>query len=275
MQKRRSQITALMTFVLSMLALYAALTGVLDKSLYEEIVAVGTISRALQVGSIAQDIVSIPLAITLALLSLKFLKKPGYKSFITILGLAWYFFYAYGLYVMQGQYTSIYILYLSIFSLSIYSMIWGIISFNLDEMVHYHLPKVVRISIGIFLCMIVFILGPAWIARMSIDVIGRIPGETYAVFILDLGIVFPALGLIAMMLFKKNPFGYVLAGIALLKSFTLCLSWAFAQWYSPIYGTIPFDIAMTALSTILTFISLILFIPYMMQLKRLNKEGQQ
>jgi hypothetical protein len=267
MYLRRSRIVAVMTLVMAILALYASLAGVLDKSIYEQIVETGTISRTLQVGSIAQDIVSIPLAIILAVLSIIFIKRPHVKSFIAILGLAWYFFYAYGLYVMQGQYTSIYIVYLVIFSLSIYSMIWAIISFKHDESMQYKLPRVVRLSVGIFLCMIVFVLVPAWIARMNVDIARHMPGMTYAVFILDLGIVFPALGQIAVMLFRKNPFGYILAGIALLKSFTLCLSWAFAQWYSPIFGVIPFDVGMTALSTTLTLVSLFLFVPYILKLK--------
>jgi len=263
----RSRISAIMTLVLAVLALYASLAGVLDKSLYKEAVDVGTISQVLLVGSVAQDLVTIPIAVVLVFVSIIFLRKPGHKLLISMMGLAWYFFYAYGLYVIQGQYTSIYIVYLSIFSLSIYSMIWGIISFKHGGSSMAELPKAVRLSVSVFLLMILFILGPAWIARMSQDIARHIPGETYGVFILDLGIVFPALGQIAYMLLKKKPLGYILTGIALLKSFTLCLSWAFAQWYGAIQGIIAFDIAMIAISTGLTLVSFILFIPYMIKLK--------
>jgi len=132
MNIRKSRQTAIMTLIVSLLALFAGLSGLLNKNLYTEVFLAGTISKFLVSGSIAQDIISVPLGLLLAVLSLLFLKQPGYKTFIAILGLAGYFFYGYGLYTMQGQYTSIYLVYLAVFGLSLYSIIWGLISFEPD-----------------------------------------------------------------------------------------------------------------------------------------------
>lgn len=267
MNKFRSRLTAGMSLILAMLALYASIRGIADKRVYDAVLQSGTISKALVVGSVAQDMVSAPMALILAVLAIVFLIKPGYKLLISMIGLIWYFFYAYGLYVIQGQYTSIYLVYLGIFSLSIYSMICGVTSFKQEEAARYDLSNAVRIATGIYLAMVFALLGMVWILRMSMDIARHIPGETYGVFILDLGVVFPAFAVIAIMLLRKMYFGYTLAGIALLKGFTLCLSWAFAQFYGPLHGVIPYQMDMIVISSSLTLISLLLFIPYILNLK--------
>ncbi len=267
MNNQRSRIAATLTLTLSLLALYASLMGVLNENLYRDVFLAGVLPEPLIWGSMAQDIISIPLSVALALLSLAFFSRKGYKTLIAILGLAWYFFYAFGLYVMQGQYTDIYVVYLAIFGLSVYGMIFGLLSFEADEVRLYCLPNRLRKAIGIFLIAILMFLGPVWLLRMAPDIARHVPGSTYAVFIMDLTIVFPAFGIIAAQLLRKNPQGNTLAGIALFKGLTLCLAWAFAEWTNPVQG-IPVNAGMAAISSTLTLICLILFIPYMIKLKK-------
>jgi len=266
----RSRVAAIMALILSALALFASLEGILNKNLYNDMIAASMSTKSLLLGAVAQDIISAPLAVILAVLSILFLKQPRIKNLIAIIGLAWYFFYAFGLYVIQGNYTSIYIAYLIIFALSIYSMIWGLLSFEADTVKDYQLPRRLGISIGSFLIFILFVLVPAWLSRMAPDIAAHIPGPTYAVFILDLCVVFPALGQISYMIFRKKSFGFILAGIALTKTATLCLSWSFSHWFSPLYGGLEFEVGLTFISTLLTIISLALLIPYFLKLKMQN-----
>ncbi len=268
MNSKKSRLTTIMTLFISALAIYASLKGVLDENLYRDVFLAGTISEFLIGGSIAQDIITIPLALIMAFLSVMYLIKPNFKGFIIIIGLATYFFYAYGLYTIQGQYTSIYLVYLAIFSMSIYSIILGLLSFEVEEVRHYILPKKVSLPSGIFLSTILIVLVPVWLMMISSNIAGHIPADTYGVFILDLGIVFPALGIIIVCLWLKNPFGLVLAGVALIKAFTICLSWGFAQWFGPYYGNYQLDYAMTAIPTVLTVIALILIVLYMRGLQK-------
>lgn len=264
---RRSRITAIMTLILSVLALFACLAGIFIESIYKDVLSVGTITQSLLVGSRAQDIISIPLALLLILLSVLFLKRRGYKTFITIIGLIVYFFYGYGLYVMQGQYTSIYLIYLVIFGLSIYSIILGLLSFTPKLIIEASIPKALRISISIFLYSIVLILGLVWLLRITPDISRHIPQDTYGVFILDLGIVFPAIFIIATKLIWNKPFGNILAGVALMKVFTVCLSWGFAEWYGRLYGSIQGGYDMLIIPSVLTLIGLVFFILYIRKLK--------
>lgn len=273
MHIKRSRITAAMTFTVSCLALYASLEGLLNKTLYQEVLSAGTITKSLLAGSLAQDIISVPLSVTLALLSLSLFKQPGFKKLITLLGLTAYFFYGYGLYVIQGQYTSIYLIYLAIFGFSIYSLILGFLSFETSAVNTYHLPLSLRWSITIFLFLILSILIPGWLLRISSAVARHIPEGAYAVFILDLCVVFPAIGLAALQLLRSNPFGNVLAGVVLVKAFTVCLSWGFAEWFIQFYG-FRTDSSMLAISGTLTLVSLLLYILYIFNLRSAPNPGK-
>lgn len=262
--------TALMALLVSLLSLFASLSGVFNKALYDDLVLTGTMSPALVVGSRGQDIVFIPLALLLAALSILFLFNHNHKIFITILGLTGNFLYGYALYAIQGQYTAFYLLYLLILGLSIYSMIYGFLSFDSEYVRTTFLPKSTRTAISVFLLFIVGMLGPIWIARIIPDIMKHIPQETYGVFVLDLGIVFPAIAITAVMLLRKKPFGNILAGIILFKAFTICLSWGFAELYSRMNGMISGSYEMVAIPGILTLISLFFFVLYINKLKNIS-----
>ncbi len=268
MNIRRGRLTAAMTLVVSLLGLAAAFAGVWNENLYKEVYLAGTISEFLIAGSIAQDLVSIPLGLLLAVLSVAFLKRPGYKTFIAILGLTGYFFYGYGLYTMQGQYTAIYLVYLAIFGLSLYSLIWGITSFDADAVKNYFLPRSLRLATGVFLAAIVLVLTPIWFNLITADIEKRAPGDTYAVFILDLAVVFPALGIIAALLWQNNRFGNILAGVALFKAMTVCLSVAFGEWFNPYYSGHEPDLAGIAIFAGLTLVSLVFIVLYLLKLEK-------
>lgn len=265
---RRSRLTACMTIVVSVLVLFSCIVSIAEKSIYEDLLSAGTINKALLVGSLGQDIIFIPLAIILLFLSILFLKHMNYKTFITILGLTGNFFYGYGLYAMQGQYTSIYLIYLAIFGLSIYTIVLGLLSFMQETVVQTSLPGALRISISIFLFSIVLMLGLVWLLRMAPDIAKHIPQDTYGVFVLDLAIVFPAIAITAVKLCQKKPFGNILAGVALVKAFTVCLSWGFGELYGRIYGTLQGNYDMLMIPGVLTIISLVFFVLYILKLKK-------
>lgn len=264
---KRGRITAVMMLLLSGMTIFACLAGIFVESIYEDTLAAGTITRFLLTGSVAQDIIFLPLALLLAVFSVVFMKRPGYKLLITMLGLTGNIFYGYGLYVMQGQYTSIYLVYLAIFSLSVYSMIFGLLSFTVELSERLSLPKPLRISTSIFLYCIAGMLGTVWLIRMTPDIARHIPFDTYGVYILDLAIIFPALTLIATRLLLGKPFAGILAGVALIKAFTVCLSWGFGEWYGRLAGTLQGSYDMLMIPTFLAVISLVFFVLYIRRLK--------
>ncbi|HEX3033362.1 MAG TPA: hypothetical protein VHS59_14210 [Bacillota bacterium] len=267
MNTQRTRLVALMTLMLSLLACYAALTGLLDKRLYSDLHTAGTLSDFLLAGSLAQDIITVPMSIILVILSLVMLRQPGHKLLITILGLNAFFFYGYGLYTIQGQYTSIYLVYLAIFGLSTYSLILGLTSIRGQALEGYSLPRGAAIAISLFLLSILLVLVPVWLLRIAPDIARHTAGETYGVFILDLALVFPALAFTAAKLLARKPIGYLLAGIALFKVLTVCLSVAFGEWFVAFYGGFQPNIGNLAIFTTLTLVGLLLLVLYSRKLQ--------
>ena len=269
-QNTKSTVAAWLSLTAALLALIAALIGLVDESLYNETVTAGNINKFLRVGSLAQDMVTVPLAALTLVLSIYFLSNRNIKAFITLLGLVGYLFYAYGLYTMQGQYTDIYLLYLAVFGLSVYALVYGLSSFNTTAFNQSFLPKSTRISIAIFLTSILMVLVPVWLMLIVPAIASHKPADTYGVFVLDLTIVFPALAAVTFMLFRSKPNGNVLAGVALFKAFTVCLSVAFGEWYGPYQGGFNPNVGNLAIFGTLTLLSGVLFIVYLRHLKFIN-----
>ncbi|SCZ81869.1 hypothetical protein [Acidaminobacter hydrogenoformans] len=250
-----------------LLSLFASVISLVDPRVYQEVVQSGTISRFLSFGSSVQDLITAPAALLLIVLTLKFsgqMKKPqdsqhslskGHiKTLMAMTGLGSYLFYGYGLYVIQGQYTSLYLVYLAIFSLTLYGVIAGIVALAQNKKVIVQIPHLLRRVISGFLMFILIILIPVWILRMQHDLYSRMPGEVYGVFVLDLGVVFPAIAYVIWQLIRKTNFGVMLAGVALIKALTLCLSVALGEILKPIYG-FGQDVGMVLIFTLLTVVS--------------------
>lgn len=256
---KSSRIATVLLLPVSLLALVVALWSVLDPAIYAATLVTGNINEFLRMGSIAQDLVTIPLAALLGILAIRQLIKPNLQVFITMLGLAGYLFYAYGLYVMQAQYTSLYAAYLLIFGLSLYGLITGLASFNSVDLLHTTLPRAIRIAIAIFLAAILIVLVPVWLMLMLPAIAQHQPPDTYAVFVLDLAIVFPALGVVTVMLLRRIAIGNLFAGVALFKAFTVCLSVAFSEWYSPMVRGTETNVGGLMIFGILTVVSGVLY----------------
>jgi hypothetical protein len=110
-------------------------------------------------------------------------------------------------------------------------------------------------------------LGFIWLIRISQDIAKHMPQDTYGVFILDLGIVFPAVAVSATRLIRRKSFGIIFSGIALIKALTVCLSWGFGEWYGRINGTIQGSFDMLMIPTALTLMSLVFFLIYLFKLR--------
>ncbi len=263
----KGTIAAILTLLVSVMSLFTAVYTVSDNQIYHQVYEAGTISEFLIAGSLAQDMLVIPTSVIILFLSLFFLKRRNFKILISILGLIGYIFYAYGLYVIQGQYSSLYLLYLAIFGLSIYAMIYGLISFQSLSTARIELPAKLRIIIAVFLLLVIGILAPILLTQIGKDIAEFTPSQTYAVYVLDLAIEFPAFVIVAIMLFKNTPFGNILAGIVLFKVLSVCLSVAFGEWYVAFYRNFDPDYGMLSMFAVLTVLSSLLLTAYFTRIR--------
>lgn len=260
-------ITAKLTLAIAVFSLLSALLGIFDKSIYDSVVSTGIFAKVMFPGTLSQDIISVVASVILGVFSILFLLKPGYKIFITILGLVGYFLYGYGLFVITGLYTSIYMLYMAIFSLSLFSLIIGLSSFDNSEIKKYNLPKSLRKTIAIFLLFIAIMFCALWTSSLIPFTISHTYPDFHGVFVLDLAIVMPAFAIIAIMLLKNNYFGNILAGIAIIKTITLVLSVLIGETIAPIFE-LKINYVMIVIYSIILVFCIILELMYLKKYKQ-------
>lgn len=265
-ERSKGQLTAIITLILSLLALAAAVMSLVNKSIYYDAIRTGVFLEVLLPGTLAQDVVAVAAGLSLALLSFSFLKKQRYKCFILILGLDAFFFYAYGLFVIGGSYTSLYPLYLVIFMLSTFSLMFGLSAFRPESLKRLCLPPMMRKITAGFLLFIVLLFVPMWLASVFSSSSLHVRPDFYAVYVMDLCIIMPALTVIAVMLLRNIQFGYILGGVALLKTLTLILSVAIGTALAPVYG-LPLDYPMLGVYALVVSCSLVLGTFYMLNLQ--------
>ncbi|MBT2654866.1 hypothetical protein J7E81_06320 [Bacillus sp. ISL-18] len=184
-----------------------------------------SVSMATQ--ALAQDYVTLFLAIPLLIISLVLTTKGLVKGKLLLTGTLGYFLYTYSSYSFLSMYNSMFLVYIIIMSASFFGFILAMMSFDipkLPQIFNETLP-VTFISGFLFVVSSVFCL--MWLGKVVPGVIhGSQPVglEHYTTLIiqaLDLGFVIPVGFIAAILLMKRRPFGYLLAAVITFKDVTL------------------------------------------------------
>lgn len=266
MNHKNSTGLLVIALLVSIISAYCALLGFLDKDVYSSVISTGVFKISYMAGTISQDIVTIASSVIMLTLIVLYLKHKGNKILISIIGLLSFYFYGYGTYVISALYTSTYLLYMLVFTLSILGLIIGISGFPDGYIKSLCLPKWIRICGIAFLSMIVFIFMSKWITELLPYTQSHTVPDFYAIFILDLCIVMPLFITIIYMLIRNMKLAYILLGIALLKTTTLILSVAIGSFIAPIYGTQE-EASMLFIYSLIVIISLALFVFYCLKMQ--------
>jgi hypothetical protein len=177
--------------------------------------------------AIAQDYVTLFLAIPLLLLSFYLSRKGLLKGKLLLTGTLGYFLYTYTSYSFLSMYNSMFLIYVTIMSLSFFCFILAILSFNLQNFHLYFDKKLPVKFIGGFLLFVSFVFGMMWLGRIIPSMMNAEPPigiEQYTTLViqaLDLGFVVPAGFLAGCLLLQRKPFGYLLGSILIIKFITL------------------------------------------------------
>ena len=254
-----------MSMIVSVLSFYSAVRGFADESLYGGIISTGIFKQVFAAGTISQDIVTIISSVMIIILVVLYNRYKDMRILISIIGLLGYHFYAYGIYVITAYYTSIYFIYMAIFTLSIFGVIIGVSGFAREDINQLCLAKNLRVIGGVFLSLLVCVFVPMWIISMVPYIQSHTVPDFYAVFILDLCFFMPFFIAVVYMLIKDYKPAYILLGIALIKTSTLVLSVAIGEVTVQSHG-FEIDVAMAGVYFGAFVISLLLFIQYCLKL---------
>jgi hypothetical protein len=214
-------------YVIIASALIAALTivaaglGLFWKDLYKN----DTVSYAAQ--AVGQDLVTLVLCVPLLLIAAYFTCKGSLRGRLIWTGTVFYFLYTYASYSFLVAYNQLFLVYVALFSLSLYSFMGSILSLDIKAVKASVADRASVRAIALFMIFIGALLGLMWLSTIvSSLVAGQRPTmlETYTTLViqaLDLGIIMPLAIIGGLLLWKKEPWGYVIASIVLIKGITL------------------------------------------------------
>jgi hypothetical protein len=228
------------TAVIILLSVAASAGGLFIQNLYRD-------NAFVQSAWFTNDIVTLFVAVPLLLIAVFFTNKGSLRWKLIWIGLLGYIFYNFAFYLFGAAFNIFFLIYTALFSLSgftLLQMLWQISAEPVSEQFSEKTP--VKWISAYLLLMPAMLL----IAELSIIIpfltSGKLPDTiqltghpTSVVFALDFSIIIPVFITSAILLWQRKSWGYILAVMMLVKSFTyglvLCIGTAVLA-YDKAYG---------------------------------------
>lgn len=212
------KIIYLNSFVITVLTAITTLSGLFSSTLYQ----MDTISIISQMQG--QDLITLIIVIPVMMGSLYLISKDSLRGRLIWMGTIFYFLYTYVSMSFATSYNQLFLVYVALFSLSLFTFLGELISMDIKKVKENFSSNKMRKVTAIFLFIVGLMLAGMWL-KMIIDslIMGAEPLalEKYTTLViqaLDLGIVVPTAILSAYLLIKNNEWGYVIASIFLIKA---------------------------------------------------------
>lgn len=215
-----------LSVVVVVLALIASAGGLLREDLYRDNTFVTTTW-------LGNDAVTLFLAIPILVAAMLFSQRGSLRAQLIWLGALDYMLYNYAFYLFGAAFNAFFLIYAALLGLSIFALIFGLVNLNVVEILQqFHARTPVKWIGGYFLfvaaglSLIYVAQSITFIATGQLPAIVTITGHpTNVVFALDLTLLIPWLVVGAVWLIKRNPWGYIIAGILSVKGplYTLIL----------------------------------------------------
>lgn len=184
-------------------------------------------SIAVAAQGMAQDIVTMVLAIPLLIIALYFSRKGLLKGRLLLTGTLGYFLYTYVSYTFLWMYNPLFIVYVALMSLSFFAFTLSMMSFDLRILrTHFDNRLPVRF-LGGFQISFAIAIGLLWLGKIiptflsSNAPVGLEHYTTLVIQGMDLGFIVPIAILSGILLIKREPFGYLITSVVIMKGITM------------------------------------------------------
>jgi hypothetical protein len=223
-----------LTFSIFMLSGVASLCGLTITGLYRDN---PFYSAAWQ----ANDVVTALLAPAL-LVSFYYYREGKGSAQLVWLGLLLYMFYNYAFYLFGAAYNWFFLVYVALFTLSLYALLLGLREIIGTSLSKIYLPSLKRKLTATFLILVAVPVALVELSQcLRFIVSGAEPKIPQLVMALDLTLVIPNAILAAWLLVRKKPWGVVIATMMSVKSFSYGLVLVTSSASIAISGAGPWD----------------------------------
>ena len=184
-----------------------------------------TISYAAQ--AVAQDTVTLIIGVPLLIAGILLTRKNSRRGYLLLTGTLGYFLYTYTSYVFLSAFNVVFLLYVALFSLTLFTFILAMMGLNPEKLKEEIDERFPHRGIIIFFWILAGFLTLAWMGRIVPALLAGTPPiglESYTTLViqgLDLGIIVPASALTAVLLKRRQAWGYALTAVILVKGLTM------------------------------------------------------
>ena len=170
----------------------------------------------------AGDLITLFLAIPVLIVSFVLYRQGSLRGGLLLTGALAYFLYTYMSLGFGATYNNLFLVYVLIFSASLFGLILALTSFDVKALPAHFAGRLPHRGIGIFLVVSGIILSLIWLVLSIIPALlqSKAPPEayfytTFMTGIVDIGIVAPALLIAGILILRRAPLGYLLASTML------------------------------------------------------------
>ncbi len=221
MLQTKSRPAYILTAIIIILAIVASAGGLFLDHLYRDNLLVTS-------GWYGNDLVTLAVAVPVLVVTLILSMRGSQRAQraqLVWLGMLDYMLYNYAFYLFGTAFNAFFLVYVALFALSIFALIFGLAALDVKGIGQQFRASTPVKWIAGYMVFVAVGLSGVYIAQwVSFIVTGQLPPiviqtghPTSVVFALDLSLVVPVLALGAVWLWKRQPWGYVLAVIANVK----------------------------------------------------------
>jgi hypothetical protein len=160
--------------------------------------------------------------IPLLLVSLWLYRRGSLRGGLLLAGALAYLLYNYGSLALGAAYNNVFLVYIALTAATLFGCVISVMSFDQQTLPARFSDRLPRRGIGIFLIVSGAVLFSIWLFLSIIPALlaGTVPPEvasytTVITFVVDMGIIAPALVIAGMLLLRRKPLGYLLASVLL------------------------------------------------------------
>lgn len=220
-----------------------------------------------------QDAVTLLIGIPMLLCGLLLMKRGSVRGQLIHAGSMFYFLYTYLSYSYLSYFNELFLLYVALFSLSLAGSILALIDLNPVEVKNQVKDSFPATGIGVYLITMGVVLGLMWLGKILPALVsGVAPNgiDHYATLVIqanDLGIIVPTAIVVGILLLRRQPWGYTLAAVLLMKLLTMALALFSMLLFMKLSGT-PAAMAETIIFSIMLLLGIASSLIMLFSIKR-------
>jgi hypothetical protein len=225
MSATSSKLAYTLSIAIAILAGAASASALLLGSLYRDNSLVATAWKG-------NDLITLIVVVPLLVGSLMLATRGSDRARLLWLGCVGYMLYNYIFYLYGAAFNIFFLVYVALVALALYTFILGLLGLDVKRISREFASGTPMRRIAVLMLLIPVIMGTIeLLGAASFVFTGQVPADvvrtgdpTSVVYATDLALLMPAIAIAAILLWRRRPFGYVLAPVLMVKGVTYPLA---------------------------------------------------